>query len=210
MEIFAADGYSVSIESSKSTFNNELIVASLLNGEPLGEDQFPLRLVGNGLEKGQMVSQIAQIVIVPNEGVKIPSLETFASETEEPSTMDLTLPEGAALKIAGDLRNQLVLTLENLKALGVEAIDIEHPKKGVLTFRGVRLGLLLSLAGVNEEATVLVMTAADGYSVELPLTEVQACENCLVALEGDGTLSMAMGGMDGGFWVKNVIHLMVK
>jgi len=210
LEIFAADGNSVTIESSQSNFNEALIVAALLNSESLGEDQFPLCLVGDGLEKSQLVSQIAQIVIVPNEGVEIPVTEAIASESEEEPTIDLTLPEGAALKMAGVLRNQLVLTLDNIEALGVVEVEIEHPKKGTLTYRGVKLELLLSLAGMSEDAKVLVMTAADGYSVEVPITQVLACENCLVSLEDDGTLSMAMEGMDGGFWLKNVIHLMVK
>jgi hypothetical protein len=210
LQIFAADGYSVPIESSVSDFNKDLIVASLLNGEMLGEDQFPLHLVGDGLEKSQMVSQIAQIVIVPNEGVEVPSAETIESEPGVEPTADLTLPEGAVIKIAGNLRNQLVLSLDNLKALGIVEVELEHPKKGTQPYQGVRLETLLSLARLEEDAQTLVMTAADGYSVEIPLTQVEACENCLVALWEDGSISMAMDGMDSGFWIKDVIHLMVK
>jgi hypothetical protein len=210
LQIYASDGYSASIESSQTNFNEALIVASLLNGETLGEDQFPLRLVGEGLEKGQMVSQIAQIVIVPNEGVEVPSSEGSASGQEADEVIDLTLPEGVAIKIAGDVRNQLALTMDNLEALGVVEVEIEHPKKGLQLYRGVKLNLILLLAGIEEDATILVMTAADGFAAEIPLNQVQACENCVIALDEDGTLSMAMDGMDGGFWVNNVIHLMVK
>jgi DMSO/TMAO reductase YedYZ molybdopterin-dependent catalytic subunit len=210
LQVYASDGYSVPIESSLSDFNQDLIVASILNGEPLGEDQFPLRLVGDGLESSQMVSQIAQIVIVPNEGVEVPSAETIESEPGVEPTADLTLPEGAVLKVAGNLRNQLVLTMENLEALGVVEVELEHPKKGTQTYQGVKLQVLLSLAGIEEDANTLVMTAVDGYSAELPLTEVEDCKNCLVTLEEDGSLSMAMDGMDSGFWVKDVINLMVK
>jgi hypothetical protein len=210
LEIFAADGYNVTIPSSQSNFNEDLIVAMLRNEELLDKDQFPLRLVGDELDKGQMVSQIAQIVIVPNEGVEVPSAEPVASEPGVEPTVDLTLPEGAVLKIAGNLRNQLVLTLDNIRALGMEEVEIEHPKKGAVTYEGIRLEVLLSLAGIKQDSTVLVMTAADGYSAEVPLQQVYDCENCLVALGEDGSLSMVMDGMDSGFWLKNVIHLMVR
>jgi DMSO/TMAO reductase YedYZ molybdopterin-dependent catalytic subunit len=210
LEIFTADGYNATIPSSQSNFNEDLIIAMLMNNEFLVEDQFPLRLVGDDLEEIQMVSQIAQIVIVPNIGVEVPSAETIASEPGVEPTVDLTLPEGAVLKIAGNLRNQLMLTLENIEALGVVEVEVEHPKKGALTYQGVKLGLLLSLAGVEEDAKMLVMTSADRYSAEIPLTQVEACENCLVALGEDGSLIMAMDGLDSSFWVKDVIHLMVR
>jgi DMSO/TMAO reductase YedYZ molybdopterin-dependent catalytic subunit len=210
LEIFTADGYNATIPSSQSNFNEDLIIAMLMNNEFLVEDQFPLRLVGDDLEEIQMVSQIAQIVIVPNIGVEVPSAETIASEPGVEPTVDLTLPEGAVLKIAGNLRNQLMLTLENIEALGVVEVEVEHPKKGALTYQGVKLGLLLSLAGVEENAKMLVMTSADRYSAEIPLTQVEACENCLVALGEDGSLIMAMDGLDSSFWVKDVIHLMVR
>lgn len=210
LQVYASDGYNASIESSQSTFNEALIVASFLNGEPLGEDQFPLRLVGDALEKSQMVSQIAKIVIVPNEGVEEPSIEESASEQWEDQAIDLTLPEGVAIKITGDVRNQLALTTDNLGGLGIVEVEVEHPKKGLQLYRGVKLNLILSLAGIEAGATTLVMTAADGFTVELPLNQIQACENCLIALDADGTLSMAMDGMGGGFWVIDVIHLNVK
>jgi DMSO/TMAO reductase YedYZ molybdopterin-dependent catalytic subunit len=210
LEIFTADGYNATIPSSQSNFNEDLIIAMLMNNEFLVEDQFPLRLVGDDLEEIQMVSQIAQIVIVPNIGVEVPSAETIASEPGVEPTVDLTLPEGAVLKIAGNLRNQLMLTLENIEALGVVEVEVEHPKKGALTYQGVKLGLLLSLAGVEEDAKMLVITSADRYSAEIPLTQVEACENCLVALGEDGSLIMAMDGLDSSFWVKDVIHLMVR
>ena len=74
-EILANDGYSVSVESSRTIFNRDLILASTLNGEPLPEEYFPLRLVGEGLEGKEMVGQVAQIILNPNEGVPMPSDE---------------------------------------------------------------------------------------------------------------------------------------
>ena len=113
LELFAADGYNVSIPSDQTIFNRDLLLASTVNGEPLDEKNFPLRLVGEDLEKGEMVGQVAQIVINPDEGVEMPPAEAEAVETTaEPQ--ELVLPEGAALMIFGNVLNKLTLKLENL------------------------------------------------------------------------------------------------
>ena len=89
-------------------------------------------------------------------------------------------------------------------------IEAEHPKKGLQTYRGIRLNDLLNLAGPDDAATTLVMTSSDGYTTEVSLSDVQDCPDCLIAFEEDGTLSMAMVGMESNFWAKMVNFLEVK
>ena len=89
-------------------------------------------------------------------------------------------------------------------------IEAEHPKKGLQTYYGVRLNDLLDLAGPEAGATILVMTASDGYTVEVSLADVDKCTDCLVAFEDDGTLSMVMAGMQSNYWIKMVHFLEVK
>jgi DMSO/TMAO reductase YedYZ molybdopterin-dependent catalytic subunit len=209
LELFAADGYNVSIPSDQTIFNRDVLLASTVNGEPLDEKNFPLRLVGEGLEKGEMVGQVAQIVINPDEGVEMPPAEAEAVETTaEPQ--ELVLPEGAALMIFGNVLNKLTLKLENLESMNPVEIEAEHPKKGLQTYRGIRLNDLLNLAGPDDAATTLVMTSSDGYTTEVSLSDVQDCPDCLIAFEEDGTLSMAMVGMESNFWAKMVNFLEVK
>jgi DMSO/TMAO reductase YedYZ molybdopterin-dependent catalytic subunit len=209
LELFAADGHNISIESSRTDFNRDIFLSSLANGEPLEEENFPLRLVGQGLEKSEMVGQVVQIVLKPDEGVAMPSGEEETGSTVGEAE-ELVLPEGAALMITGKVLNKLTLKLENLEKMNPVELEVEHPKKGMQTYQGVLLNDLLDLAGPDSGAVTLVMIASDGYSVEVSLSEVQACGDCLVAMDEDGELQMVMAGMESGLWVKGVNFLEVK
>jgi len=205
MQIFATDGYNVGIESSRTDFNRLMFIASVVNGEPLEEKYFPLRLVGEDLEKSEMIGQISQIVIQPDDGVMMPSGEPPAEEAVE-----MALPEGAKLMVLGRVINNLTLGMDNLQAMNVVDLQAEHPKNGMENFQGIHLKDLLNLAGADADAAVLVITADDGYQVEVSLSDVQNCDDCLVALSEDGTLSMVMPGMESSAWVKQVNFLEVK
>jgi DMSO/TMAO reductase YedYZ molybdopterin-dependent catalytic subunit len=209
LELFAADGYNVSIDSDRTIFNRDLFLASVMNGEPLDEKYFPLRLVGDNLENSEMVGQVAQIVINPNEGVAMPldEAETGDSDLE---TQEMVLPDGAALVIFGDVLNKLTLKLENLEKMNPVEFEAEHPQKGLQTYRGIFLNDLLNLASPEDGMTTLVITASDGYAIEVSLSEVQNCVDCLIAIEEDGTLSMVMTGMESNYWCKMVNFLEIR
>ncbi len=64
VEVIAADGFSKTFTSEEVKRNDNMIIASLCDGEPLAEDYWPLRLVGPELSKGQMVSQIIEIKLI--------------------------------------------------------------------------------------------------------------------------------------------------
>jgi DMSO/TMAO reductase YedYZ molybdopterin-dependent catalytic subunit len=61
ISIIAGDGYTVKLNSKEVARNQDIIVAFQADGAPLGEEDWPLRLVGDGLTKGQMVSRITSI-----------------------------------------------------------------------------------------------------------------------------------------------------
>jgi molybdate/tungstate transport system substrate-binding protein len=113
----------------------------------------------------------------------------------------------AALSVTGAVENELALSMADLEALGVEELTVEHPKKGAQTYEGVRLSKVLDAAKPTGET--LTFIAADDYTIDLPLADAQACADCLVAVDGDG-LSMAMSGMEGMFWVKDLVSIEVK
>jgi hypothetical protein len=209
MQIFATDGYNVGIESSRTDFNRNIFIASIVNGEPLDEKNFPLRLVGDGLEKSEMVGQIVQVVIQPNEGVAMPSSEPPTEEAAE-ETVEMVLPEGVALMVYGKVMNKLTLGMENLQAMNVVDLEAEHPKKGMQSYQGIRLNDLLNLAGADPSAATLVITASDGYAAEANLSDIRNCTDCLLAFAEDGTLSMVMPSLESNFWVKQVNFLEVK
>lgn len=207
LELFAEDGYNVSIASEQSDFNRDILVASTVNGETLEDKYFPLRLVGNELEKSEMVGALTQIIIVPEVGVEMPSGDVSEEGEEE---AELVLPEGAVLMITGKVVNTLTLKMANLEAMNVVEIQAEHPKKGEQTYRGVRLNDLLNFANIETNATTLLLTSSDGYQVSVALADVQNCLDCMLAFDEEGILNLVMVGMESNYWVKGVQFLQVK
>jgi hypothetical protein len=202
LDVVAADGYSTSFESIRINRDDGILVAHLVNENPLQEKHFPLRVVGADLQKNERVGQVAQIVS------RLPGAEAEAPKATEPPAPEA--PAGdAALTISGMVEQAQALSLEALQAIEVVEITAEHPKKGDQTYEGVRLNALLDLAGVQAGAAGLVVTASDGYASEVALADVQACADCLVAFDDD-ILRMVMPGMESSAWVKDVVQIEVK
>ena len=64
IQIVATDGYSVTLESAMTKRNNDLLVAYVVNENPLPDKYFPLRLVGNPLQKNQLIGAIDSINLI--------------------------------------------------------------------------------------------------------------------------------------------------
>ncbi len=64
VEVVASDGYSKTFESADIARNDAIFVAFVEDGQALPEDQWPARLVGPTLTKGQMVGMIAEILVI--------------------------------------------------------------------------------------------------------------------------------------------------
>jgi len=110
------------------------------------------------------------------------------------------------LTVTGMVNQELNLTEADLQGMEVVQIKAEHPKNGPTDYEGVRLNALLDKAGVSDDAGMLVVTAGDGYSAEVALADVQACADCLVAMDGS-KLSMVMPGMSSKAWVKDPVKI---
>ncbi len=116
----------------------------------------------------------------------------------------------AALTVKGQVANELALTLDELKALGVEKITAEHPKNGPQEYEGVRLKAVFDKAGVKGGAAEAVFTASDGFTANVAVADINACADCLVAVEANGALTMVMPGQASKAWVKGVVSIEVK
>ena len=64
VNVIAADGYSITLDSATVARNDDIIVAYLLDDQPLPEKHWPLRLVGPNLEASNWVGGIATIKLV--------------------------------------------------------------------------------------------------------------------------------------------------
>jgi len=212
VEVVAADGYSVTFDSARLKRNRNIIVAYLVNNNPLDDKYFPLRLVGSDLKNNEMVGQIAKI----NLRLAIQAASAKPTETPQPVATPTTAPTSvpaakgnAALAITGAVDKQQSLTLDALKAMQVVKLKAEHPKKGMQDYEGVRLNALLDQAQVKSSATKLLLTSSDGFTVQVTLTEARKCADCLLAFSAD-KLDAVMPGMPSNLWVKDVVKVEVK
>ncbi len=63
IDVISADGYTVTFDAQRVQYNKNIMVAYKVNDNTLPEEYFPLRLVGDDLEKKEMVGMIAQIKV---------------------------------------------------------------------------------------------------------------------------------------------------
>ena len=209
VDVVAADGYKVTFNSQDLAYNKTIILASLMNDQPLADEYFPLRLVGSSLEKGQMVGAVAQIVLHLDEmGTTV-----AATSTPEPATPETsaTAPEAAAgtLHIWGKVATPLAITQAEWAQMESVKISAEHPKKGLQDYEGVRLNDLLQQTQPASDAATVLFTAGDGYTAELPWATLTACTDCLVTFDGEA-FGLVMPGQESGFWVKDIRLIEVK
>jgi DMSO/TMAO reductase YedYZ molybdopterin-dependent catalytic subunit len=195
----AADGYSAMVDLAAVKGCADCMIAFVEEGG--------LQSVMPGMESMAWVKDLIEIELAVSAGEGEDGGEGAAPTGDLPQAPE----EEAAFTVWGLVAQQLTLSLETLQGMEVVEITAEHPKTGAAeTYQGVRLSELLAYAQPTDEATLLVLTAADGYSAELDLQSALDCADCMVAFEEDGTLKMVMPGMESMLWVKDVISIDVS
>jgi len=197
--VTAADGYATEFDSATVARNPDILVAHLVDGQPLPEKYFPLRLVSSALAKNQLVGMISEIALslepVPT------SAPTEAAATDGEVVLTIDGPDDAMTEF----------TDAELRALGVVTKTLEHPKNGATEYEGVPLIAVLEAAGVTNAVAELELVASDGYSTELSAAEVLACADCLVTFgEAPGVYALAMPGLPSNAWVKGIARIEAK
>ncbi|MBN1304891.1 MAG: hypothetical protein JXA13_10690 [Anaerolineales bacterium] len=204
IEVIASDGYTVTFDAVRLARNDNIIAAYKVNDNPLTDKYFPLRLVGSDLARNEMVGGIvevkADLALLPvEEGTAVGEGAAPVADVE------------GSLAVIGMVDSPVGFTEADLRALFVLQITAEHPKKGPMDYEGVSLNALLDMAGVQGGATTLVITAGDGYAVDVSLDEVRACSDCLVSFtDTTEEFNMILPGMSSEAWVKGVVSLEVK
>ena len=94
--------------------------------------------------------------------------------------------------------------LEGMKTLEVEYIGKDDQ---VTLYTGVLVLDLLADAGLEGET--VVFSANDGYEVELTLSELEGCADCVVAFD-EQDLRLVLPGFPGNVQVKGLVELSVK
>ena len=212
VEVIAQDGYSVTFDSARLKRNKDIMVAYLMNGNPLNDKDFPLRLVGTGLSKKEGVGGIAKIVVHLDQPPAAAATATVPppTATPAPTAASSAAAGSAALTLTGLVSKEQAWSLEDVHKMEVVKLTVEHPKKGKQDAEGVRLNALLDLAQPKAEAKTLVITAIDGFTAEVDLKAVRDCADCLIAFNQSAGLKSVMPGMESNLWVKDVVKLELK
>jgi len=129
--IAATDGHSVSIDSREIIRNSNYIVANSLDGQPLPDEYWPLRLVGPAVSGQTSIAKIAGISLVPSVPAGAVTLELSRSEAAvgETVTASGTAPADSwvPLKVVDEGGNILVFEAEKADASGNYSIDFIVP-----------------------------------------------------------------------------------
>jgi hypothetical protein len=196
IDVVGDDGITVTLDSQTIKENNDILVAFLVNNGELPEQYYPLRLVGSGLDKSQMVGQITRITV----NVPFDSTPTVAAVPENAGTLTIT----------GMVNQELTLKDADLRAMDIVTINAQG-KDGPQDFQGVLLNPLLDKAGLKDGATKLTLTASNNYSAEVNLSDVRNCPKALLAfMDTPGTYMIVLPDQPTRTWVKNVILIEVK
>jgi len=196
IDVVGDDGITVTLDSQTIKENNDILVAFLVNNGELPEQYYPLRLVGSGLDKSQMVGQITRITV----NVPFDSTPTVAAVPENAGTLTIT----------GMVNQELTLKDADLRAMDIVTINAQG-KDGPQDFQGVLLNPLLDKAGLKDGATKLTLTASNNYSAEVNLSDVRNCPKALLAfMDTPGTYMIVLPDQPTSTWVKNVILIEVK
>ena len=218
VDVVADDGFKATLESARVARSKDILAAYLVNDNPLPEQYFPLRLVGNDVGKKEQVGTIGEIVVVLDGQPEAAAEPTAVSEPKvAPTSTAAPAAEAAPADVAGDFvltglaATPLSLSEADLRAIEVLKVTVEHPKSGPMAAEGVRLSKLLAQVQPAAGAKTLVITAADGYSAEVGLAEVQACDDCMLAFtDTPGQFRLVMPDLPSDVWVKDVVKIELK
>jgi hypothetical protein len=214
IQIVATDGYSVTLDIARVKRNDNILLAHLVDDNPLPDKYFPLRLVGPPLQKNEMIGAVKEINLLIDPAKATQAALSRPSATPEPTAT----PEAPAaaeqttdLLLTGAVEQELALNENDLRAMEITTIQAEHPKKGAQEYQGVLLSALLEQAKVKPGATKIIFTAKDGYSAEASLAEVLACPKCLLAFtDTPGSFQLVMPDFQSSLWVKDLSRIEIQ
>lgn len=113
----------------------------------------------------------------------------------------------AALAVTGSAAAEW--TLDDLAAMPQVEAEVTNKDGETQQYAGPSLVALLEAAGVSEADTI-TLVASDGYEVDVAWSELQDCEDCIVALQDDGTVRSVLPGFPGNTGVKGLVEMRVQ
>jgi len=152
------------------------------------------------------MEDFGQSLFIPDAPAWREAHPAAGAETEAPAA-----PVGeAAFKVTGLVEKEMGWSDAELKAMETITIEYTNKKGETDSYTGVLVNKLLELAGLQAEATKIVLVAGDGFTAEVPLADLQACTECIVAFDDDGTYRAVMPGFDSKQQVKELVEIQVQ
>lgn len=141
-----------------------------------------------------------------------------AAPTEAPATEAPAATEAAteaapaaevALKITGAVAKEQAWTEDEVKAMPTLDVESTNNSGEKATYTGVLISELIAMAEPNADATTVILVADDGFTAEIPLADVTACENCILSFRNKGGFSSVFPGETGKLQVKGVVEIQI-
>ena len=113
-------------------------------------------------------------------------------------------------QITGAVAQALSWTEDELTAMDTLDVEGENSDGEAETYTGVAIKPLLEQAQPNADATTVVLVADDGYTAELPLADVMACDTCILQFRSQGGFTSRMPGFPKNTSVKGIVEIQVQ
>ena len=114
------------------------------------------------------------------------------------------------LHVTGAVTGEKGFAEKDLKDLGTMDVEFTEKSGEVSTYTGTLVKDILDAAGLNADASGVVLIGDDGYEAEATLDEIQGCADCIVSILEDGSLQAVMPGFSGKLQVKGLVEIRVQ
>lgn len=154
---------------------------------------------------------IIGLILVLSLALSACAKSTTAPTEVPPPAEEIVVDETtAALSITGLVESKTAWSEDEVKAMATVDVESTNSKGETETYTGVKINDLLALAKPVADATTLVLVADDGYTVEVPLADVLACDTCIISFRSKGGFSSVLPGFDKSLQVKGIVKIEVK
>jgi hypothetical protein len=115
-----------------------------------------------------------------------------------------------ALEITGNVDCETNWSEEEVRSMDTIEAESTNKEGQASTYTGVPIKGLLQEAGISNAATTVTFVTEDDYTADVELSEVQACDDCIVSFRNQGGFSIVMPGYSGDLQVKGVVEIQVR
>jgi molybdate transport system substrate-binding protein len=145
--------------------------------------------------------------VLSDDGQKVLALNGFIPTNG--AGPDGTRPKGP-LAVSGLVSKPASLAVDDLKKLDQLTVTVTDRDGKEQTYTGVSIAKLLEDAGISADAKAVDFVGADGYVATVPITDVQADKDAIIAILDEGSLRNILPAQMPRAWVRGLTTLEVK